>query len=131
MQFLLSDQEALDALRNGIRQADGRLLIDLPETFLFACGRSVPSLVFNADVNSVSAGGRTMRLSPTQFALLRLLHQKKRVTFEDAQDGAWKTGASDSTIRAICSQVSAKLSSIGVPLCVSARRGMIYLDSLL
>jgi len=129
MQFLLSDQEAIELIRSGTRSNDGRLIIDIPESFLQTDRPYAVAMAFNTDARTVSVGSNSVRLSPTQFALLKLVHDRQRVGFEDAQDVVWSGFASDSTIRAVCSQISAKLSGIGASVALSARKGVIHLES--
>jgi hypothetical protein len=131
--LLLSDSEArnaISAIQGGIIRDDGMIEVDFP--IFHPAGRSlidpVPSLYFSPDSATVSLDGRSVRLPPIQFKLLRLLADRGRVPVEEAQDVAWGSEVSDHAIRCACSRLSMCLMESGIPYSVMYRRGYIVLE---
>ena len=127
MQFLLTDQEAIDAIRNGIRRDDGRLLVRLPLS-CFQSSEHPVTLTFSADSLTAHWGKRSTRLSLTEFALLQLLCQQGRLSFEAAQGSVWKQSISDVAIRMACSRLSTRLFDAGIPFAILTRNASILLE---
>jgi hypothetical protein len=128
MQFLLTDQEAVDAIRNGVRRDDGLLLIDLPASRLRETSERRPILTFLSDSQTVRWGKKSARLSPTEFALLRHVYECGRTSFEDGQDAIWGHAVSDVLIRNTCSRLSSRLLNAEIPYAVLTRHGSIILE---
>lgn len=131
MQFLLTDREALETIRNGIRRDDGLLLIRIPKSCFQASDEFQQfTLAFSLDSHTVHWGKHSVRLSPTLFALLQYVHQCGRVSFEDAQDTIWQRETTDTVIYTSCSRLSAKLLNAEIPYSVTTRHGSITLEEV-
>ena len=130
MQFLLTDREAVEVIRNGVRHSDGLLLIRVPVSCYQESSEHRLTLVFSSNSHTAHWGKRSTRLSPTLFSLLQYVHQRKRVTFEDAQDAVWQQEIDDTVIRNSCSRLSSRLLDAGIPFALLTRHGSILLEEV-
>lgn len=129
-------QEAIEAIRNGIRQGDGLVRVVLP---LGGLQHETPhgsrktvrfDLSFSVDSRTVRYGKREIRLSHTQFSLLHYVHQHGRASVEELQDEVWEQDTSDNAIRQACHKTSDRLLKKEVPYTLVIRRGFVSLESV-
>jgi len=130
MQFLLTDQDALEAIRTGIRRDDGLLLIDLPVNSLQDTNDLPLRLQFSPDSHTVHWGKSSLRLSPTLYSLLHYLNIRNRVTFEELQDVIWGKRISDNAIYQAASRLSSWLIDAGIPWTCFTRQSAVILEKI-
>ena len=126
--FLLTDQEVVDALREGRRRSDGLLEIDLPASRLAEAGPRPLVLTFVAGSRVVSCGAASVRLSGLQFRLLEYVYTHQTAGTEELADAVWqRRKVSDGSIRAALSKINTRLLSAGFEAELSAHRGRVSL----
>ena len=128
MQFLLSDQEAIDAIRNGKRRDNGLLLIRIPAVHLQDTDESHYTLNFSPDSHTVHWGKRSMRLSPTLYSLLHYLTTRNHASFEQLQDEIWGKRVSDDVIYKAISRLSSRLLDAEIPWACFTRQSSVILE---
>ena len=128
MQFLLTDQEAIEAIRSGTRHENGCLLIRIPASCLQDSAERQYALVFNTDSQTVHWGTRSARLSPLLFSLLQYMHHYGRASIEAVQDAVWQREIEDPVVRNACSRLSSRLLDARIPFSIPVRRGNIFLE---
>jgi DNA-binding response OmpR family regulator len=131
MQFLLTDNEAVEFFRAAVRRTDGMLLFDVPANHLLENSERRPRLTFTHGSRVVHWEGRSARLSEKEFDLLCHVHKHGRVSFEDAQDAVWHKQTSDATLRNTCSRISTRLLNADIPFAILTRTGGILLEEVL
>lgn len=127
VQFLLTDSEAIEALRSAQRAPDGRLIVEIPADRLAENAGSRPSLVFDDFARTVSIGGRQLvALEPKPYAVLKLVWQRGKASHEEISSEVWgERGASDSALRNAVNAVNNRLLDAGFPLTLDrSRRGI-------
>jgi DNA-binding response OmpR family regulator len=130
MQFVLTDNEAVEFFRAAVRRDDGMLLFDIPATRLLENNERRPRLAFTRDSRTVHWAKRSARLSQREFDLLYHVHEHGRVSFEDAQDAVWHRPVSDSGLRTTCSRISVRLLDAEIPFAILTRNGGILLEEV-
>lgn len=128
MRVLLSDREAVDLIRNGVRRADGLLEIDIPPERILTTPDARKVLTFSAERQEVTWRTVRCRLSAMQLRLLQHCHDHGASTFEAAQDAVWGREVSDGAIRAACSVVNQRLADAGIPCELWTHRGQVQLE---
>jgi DNA-binding response OmpR family regulator len=130
MQFVFTDNEAVEFFRAAVRRRDGLLLFDIPARHLLEGSKSRPHLTFADDSRTAQWEGRSARLSEKEFDLLRHVYKHGRVSFEDAQDAVWRQSISDSGLRSTCSRISTRLLNANIPFAILTRNGGILLEEV-
>jgi DNA-binding response OmpR family regulator len=128
MQFVLTDNEAVEFIRTAVRRNDGTLLFDIPANRLLENSERRPSLAFTPETRTVCYGQHNVRLAPKEFALLQHVHQYGRVSFEEAQDAVWHHSIGDHVLRNTCSRISTRLLDAKIPFAALTRNGSIILE---
>jgi len=90
----------------------------------------LPPLVFLDSAHTVQCGKRSARLSPKQFALLKCVYERQKVSYEELQDAVWRENASDTLIRKTACNASSKLVRAGINAALSTRNSAVEIEPL-
>jgi len=130
MIFAMTDAEIISALQEAVRQDDGFLAVRMPVKRLLGNEMRRPNLTFSDSIRTVHSGRLSVRLSPTQYAMLKHVHDNGRTTYESLQDAVWNgRQTSDGAIRASLSRVNAKLMDGGFGIELTHHNGKVSLES--
>ena len=130
MIFTMTDAEIISALQEAVRQDDGFLAVRMPVKRLLGNEMRRPNLTFSDSIRTVHSGRLSVRLSPTQYAMLKHVHDNGRTTYESLQDAVWNgKQTSDGAIRASLSRVNARLMDGGFGIELTHHNGKVSLES--
>jgi len=131
MQFLLTDNDVVQAVRTATRRDDGMLLVHIPVRYCVDDETKQPHLSFAPKAQTIHWGQQSVHLTPKQFALVQHLQQRSHVTFEEIQDRVWDGPMSEPALRTTCSRVNQRFLDAEIPLVLLTRHGRVILEEVL
>lgn len=129
LQFYLTDSEIISLVRDAERDDDGYYIVEIPQNRLSDKRQSAPIvLAFNESAKTVACEKKSIRLSPTQYHLLKYIYEHGKAYYEELQDSVWHCKTTDTAIRCAIAKVNNRLIECGFSFELVTRKSRVTLE---